>query len=148
MRVLVDTSVWSLALRRQAANLNAEERMLTQELRDLIRKHRAELIGLIRQELLSGIREEPHYERLRAHLRAFPDEPLTTPDFELAARLSNQCRASGIAGSVVDFLICAVAAARDWAIFTTDPDFRNYARVLGIRLHSAPSSTPPRPIRF
>ena len=43
---------------------------------------------------------------------------------------------AGIAESVVDFLICAVTLDRRWAVFTSDPDFRTYSRVLEIRLHS------------
>ena len=94
-----------------------------------------ELIGPIRQELLSGIRGEPEYDQLSAHMRAFHDDALTTQDFELAARLSNRCRAAGVSGSVVDFLICAVALDRGWSIFTADADFERYASVVSIRLH-------------
>lgn len=94
------------------------------------------MIGPIRQELLSGLREEAQYHRLKERLRAFPDEPLTVQDYELAARFGNQCRAAGIAGSAADFLICAVAAARNWPIFTTDKDFQQYAKALPIRLHA------------
>ena len=36
MRVLVDTTVWSLALRRRAGVLNEEQALLRQELTDLI----------------------------------------------------------------------------------------------------------------
>ena len=46
----------------------------------------------------------------------------------------------GIAGSPVDFLICAAAHRRGWAILTTDRDFRNYASVLPVKLHSATTS--------
>ena len=55
MSVLVDTSVWSLALRRREAS----EHPAVQELRDLIDETRAHLIGEVRQEVLSGIREPP-----------------------------------------------------------------------------------------
>ncbi len=108
---------------------------LTAELWHLIEEGRAHLIGPVRQELLSGIRDSAQYERLKEQLSGFPDEPLETPDFEYAARLSNQCRTSGIAGSIVDFLICAVALRCKWPIFTTDEDFRAYAKVLPIELH-------------
>ena len=55
MNILVDTSVWSLALRRKTESLNATERFLVAELSELIREGRARLVGLVRQELLSGI---------------------------------------------------------------------------------------------
>jgi hypothetical protein len=134
VQVLVDTCIWSLALRRQVRRLSASEAFLRQELGDLVQEGRAQLIGPIRQELLSGIREIAQFERLREHLRAFPDEALTVPDYELAARLRNRCMASGIAGSAVDFLICAVATERNWPIFTCDEDFKVYGRAFPIRL--------------
>jgi len=136
MRVLVDTSIWSLALRRRARDLNGRERLLVTELAELVRDGRAQIIGLIRKELLSGIKTRAQFEKLREILRAFRDEPVDTEDYEAAAKASNDCRAKGIAVSVVDMLICAVARRRGMAIFTTDPDFENYARELVLKLHS------------
>ena len=135
MLVLVDTSVWSLALRRHAGDLSPAEKRIVAELGHLIEEGRAQLIGPVRQELLSGIRESAQYERLREHLRGFPDQPLEGADFEYAAQLSNQCRRTGVTGSVVDLLICAIAVKRNWPVFTTDQDFRNYAEVLPFKPH-------------
>jgi hypothetical protein len=137
MMVLVDTSVWSVALRRQAGQLTAGERAVREELAELIREGRARLIGPVRQELLSGIRTEAQYQRLRQHLRAFPDPQLAVEDYEEAAQANNRCRAQGAPGSAIDFLICAIAMRRNWPIFTTDRDFVNYARVLPVSLYSA-----------
>ena len=137
MNTIVDTSVWSLALRRRAEDLNQREAHLVAELSELVREGRACMVGLIRQELLSGIKSPEQYEKLRMTLRAFPDEVLNTSDYEAAAKASNACRSKGVAISVVDALICAVANSRDWTIFTTDPDFRNYETVLPIKHHTA-----------
>ncbi len=136
MNVLIDTSVWSLAFRRKTADLTSTERALVLELTELIGESRARIIGLIRQELLSGIKRAAQYEELRNALAPFPDEPVDTPDYEAAAKAGNDCRAKGIVVSVVDILICAVAVKRGWPIFTTDPDFKNYAKVLPLTLHS------------
>ncbi|HMK21644.1 MAG TPA: PIN domain-containing protein [Terriglobales bacterium] len=136
MNVLVDTSVWSLALRRKAHQLNPAERSIVVELAELIQEGRARLIGLIRQELLSGIKAVDQYENLRATLRSFPDETVETSDYESAAKGSNACRSIGIAVSAVDALICTIAASRGWPIFTVDPDFENYARILPLKLHA------------
>jgi predicted nucleic acid-binding protein len=136
MNVLVDTSVWSLALRRKSENLNATEKFIVAELSELVREGRARLIGLVRQELLSGIKTTEHYEKLRLHLRSFPDEPIDTSDHEEAAKAGNRCRGKGIVVSIVDVLLGAVAIKREWAIFTTDPDFTNYAKVLPISIHA------------
>jgi predicted nucleic acid-binding protein len=137
MTALVDTPIWSLALRRDPGDLSTDQRALRGELAELIGEGRARLLGPIRQEILSGIREESQFQRLREHLRAFPDEPLAPEDYEEAARFNNQCRRVGIVGSAIDFLICAAAMRRKWAIFTTDRDFGRYSKHLPIRLHKS-----------
>jgi predicted nucleic acid-binding protein len=131
MKVLVDTSVWSLALRRRAR----VEAPAVQELRSLVDEGRVAMIGPIRQELLSGLRTPESFERLRDHLQPFPDERLETADFERAAEHFNTCRARGVQGSNTDFLICAVAERRNLPILTTDADFSRFAAVLPITLH-------------
>ena len=136
MNVLIDTSVWSLALRRKNESLATNERFLVAELSELIREGRARMIGLVRQELLSGIKATEQYEKLRLHLRSFPDEVVDTSDYEEAAKAGNRCRAKGVVVSIVDILLCAVANKRLWTIFTTDPDFSNYAKVLPLRIHA------------
>ena len=136
MNTLVDTSVWSLALRRKAGDLSAAEAETVAELGELIREGRAKMIGLVRQELLSAIKIAAQYDKLRGVLRSFADEPADTSDYEAAAKASNECRAKGVAVSVSDILICAIALSRGWSVFTTDPDFKNYARVLGVKLHA------------
>jgi len=136
MNVLVDTSVWSLALRRKPEHLNLEERKIVDALTELIREGRVRIIGLVRQELLSGVREVAQFEKLKNLLRAFPDETITVASHEAAAKLSNDCRSKGIVVSVVDILICALALERDLEIFTTDPDFEHYRKVIPIKLYS------------
>ena len=136
MNSLVDTSVWSLALRRKPGDLSTGERSAVGELAELVTEGRARIIGPVRQELLSGIRNPAQYENLRQTLRSFPDEPIDASDYEAAGRAANDCRAKGIGFSAVDILICAVSLARRWAIFSTDPDFKNYSIALPITLHS------------
>jgi predicted nucleic acid-binding protein len=130
--VLVDTPVWSLALRRRQKHLSAEQRQLTQALAELIREGRVQMLGPIRQELLSGIREEAQFRKLRDYLRAFPEHPLEAADYEEAAHMNNRCRAR--AGSVVDFLICADAHRRGWTIFTI------HAETLGLGMSRSSSA--------
>lgn len=133
MKVLVDTSVWSLALRRRK---RAEVDPNTSELIKLIGEGQVMFLGAIRQEILSGIKEPGTFERLREHLRAFPDIAVTSDDHEEAASAFNRCKAKGIQGSNTDFLICAVAIRRDLSIFTTDRDFTHFAKALPITLHA------------
>ncbi|MCX7015996.1 MAG: PIN domain-containing protein [Candidatus Sumerlaeota bacterium] len=140
--ILVDTSIWSLALRRNRQDLNAAQRFLVLELSDIAARGEARIVGAIRQEVLSGIRSRAMFESIRNELRAFPDEPLDMEDCEVAARFFNQCRAVGIAGSDGDLLICAVAVRRGFPIFTSDEDFLLYAKHLPIALHRPQSRTP------
>jgi hypothetical protein len=104
----------------------------------LIASYRVALIGPVRQEVLSGIRDQAQFEQLRAHLAAFPDVPLLEDDYERAAALFNVCRAAGVQGSNTDFLICAVAANRGWTVFTTDQDFSRIADHVPVSLHPHP----------
>ena len=135
--VLVDTPIWSLSLRRRAIDLSSTERGITKSLSDLVRQRRVSLLGPTRQELLSGIREESQFLRIRDHLRGFPNIELDASDYENAAGATNQCRNSGIAGSPIDLLMCAVALRYGWPVFTTDRDFFHYRKVLNIQLYSA-----------
>jgi predicted nucleic acid-binding protein len=61
MRVLVDTSVWSEALRRR----RKVESDVVREFRSLILEHRTDIIGPIRQEILSGLRDDAQFEKWR-----------------------------------------------------------------------------------
>ena len=130
--ILIDTSVWSLALRRRVPDPT-----IATELARLIRAGSAALVGPVRQELLSGIRAAERFTAVRDRLRAFPDVPLDTADYEEAAACFSSCRARGVQGSNTDFLLCAVCRRREWPIFTTDHDFERYRPVLGLQLHRA-----------
>ena len=133
MKVIVDTSVWSLALRRNIPN---DEITTVNVLEDLITDGKVILLGVIRQEVLSGIRYSEQFTRLRDYLRAFPDLELTTEDYELAAEFFNTCRRNGVQGSNTDFLICAVAHRRGYSIYTTDKDFENFRSYIPVILYS------------
>jgi hypothetical protein len=134
MMVIVDTPVWSLALRRRAVDLSERELRLTLGLDELVREGRVQLLGSVRQEVLSGIREDGQFQRIRKHLRFFEDVTLTAEDYEEAAGMSNRCKGSGVASSPADMLICAVSGRRRWRIFSTDQDFVRYGRVLDLQL--------------
>lgn len=136
MNIVVDTSVWSLALRRQRSSRAAE----AFELAELIQEGRAAILGPVRQELLSGVPDQRQFETLRDYLRAFPDVHLGSDDYEEAAAFFNRCRAKGVQGSNTDFLICAAAARRRLGILTTDADFVHFAKLLPIQLYSPRSS--------
>ena len=133
MKIIVDTSVWSLALRRD----NQEFSGPVNELRHIIHDHRAQMIGPIRQEILSGIRNKDQFKKLRKHLQSFPDLPTLTEDYVTAAEYFNRCRSKGIQGSNTDFLICAMAVRNKFSIYTTDKDFDLFRKHINIVLHKA-----------
>jgi predicted nucleic acid-binding protein len=121
VKLLVDTSVWSLALRRKnPSSLSPEEQKLKAELVRAIEDGRVAMLGLLRQEILSGIKEEIQFDKVKAALGPYLDEPVNTADHEFAARVYNECRNHGVEGGTVDILICAVAVRRGWEVLTGD----------------------------
>lgn len=135
MYVLVDTSVWSLALCKQ--NITPELDYYKQTLANLISYAQVTIFGSVRQELLSGIKSQAQFNRLKSYLQAFPDLILETKDFEYAAELFNHCRNKEVQGSHVDFLITAVTINREMPVFTLDQDFKFYAKHTALKLYSS-----------
>ena len=131
MKVLVDTPIWSYALRTRDNEYQYE----IDKLESLIKDQRALIIGPIRQEILSGYSDLRKFKKLKEKLSYFENIPIKDIDYELAAELCNQCREKGIQGSHIDFLICAVAKRIDVPIFTTDKDFVRYQRIISIKLY-------------
>lgn len=129
MKVLVDTCIWSYALRHKNKNFEIDIK-----LKEIIKDGRLVIIGPVRQEILSGISSETQFESLKEHLASFEDVPLTSSHFVKAAEFSNKCRKKGIQGSNTDFLICSVGYLEKLAIFSTDLDFINYKKYLPVEL--------------
>ena len=128
----MDTCVGSLSRRRREPS----DDPFVLELRELIRELRVQMIGPIRQEILSGIPSPAQFDALRDHLRAFPDLELTHLDYERAAECFNTCRRNGVQGANTDFLICAVAERHRMPILTTDGDFELFQKHIPIALHA------------
>lgn len=130
MSVLVDTCVWSLALRGKTPRNQEIARLLA----ELIESGQAHMMGSIRQELLSGYSDPQRFEKLKEKMSYFPNLPVLDVDYISAAEYSNTCRRNGVQGAHVDFLICAVAVRLGFAIFTVDKDFGHYQRYIPIEL--------------
>lgn len=128
--VLVDTCIWSLALRGK----KPKELSVSKELSNLIYAEKVKIIGPIRQELLSGYSDLGQYNKLKEKLTYFSNEPVINDDYLLGAEFSNLCRKNGIQGSHTDFLICAVSNRLNIDIYTTDNDFKHYSSILPIIL--------------
>jgi predicted nucleic acid-binding protein len=121
MKTIVDTCVWSLALRRQdPGKLTASDLQIIAQLQEAIREGRVIIIGPIRQEILSGIKDRARFSKTQTLLDPFRDEEITSEDFVDAARLFNLCRDHGVECGAVDILICAIAARMHYDILTND----------------------------
>ena len=130
MKVIADTSVWTLALRR-----GAPEEAIRRHLAGLIDDQRVILLGPIRQALLSRYSEKEKFELLREKLSYFENEPVMDEDYITAAEFATICRPNGINGSQTGFLICACAVRLEASIYTCDNDFEYLRRVLPITLY-------------
>lgn len=130
MKIIVDTSIWSLALRRKKKQSFPEVKILE----SLIDNQRICMLGPIRQEILSGIKDSKQFVQLKDILSAFDDFSITTKDYERAAEFFNLCRSKGVQGSNTDYLVCAVSSNNRFPIFTSDKDFEIYSKHLPITL--------------
>jgi len=129
VKVIPDTPIWSQVLRREKPNLSISNLMA-----HLIEDGLVYLAGIIKQELLSGVRVEKQFNTLASHLQTFPELLASTEDHLIAAEFFNKCQRSGIQGSHVDFLIVALAKHHSAKIITTDKDFQKYRTVIDFDL--------------
>jgi len=131
MKTIVDTCVWSLALRRQdPSKLTAVDLQIIAQLQEAIREGRVIIIGPIRQEILSGIRNKARFAKTQALLDPFRDEEIAAEDFVDAARFFNFCCDHGVECGTIDILICAVAARAQYDILTNDKGLKRCIQLL------------------
>jgi len=128
--ILVDTCIWSEALRKKKSNRPD----VIDKLTEIINTNQAHIIGPIRQELLSGVKEKKTFNSLKNKLSYFQDIELKMVDFETAAEYFNLCQSKGIQGSNTDFLISAASTRLSIPIFTIDNDFDHFKKVLKLKL--------------
>ena len=135
MSILVDTCVWSLGFRRKRVDLSPAQLAASDELYRLMDRDEAVMMGCIRQELLSGIRDTAQFNWVKDDVYDYQDIQPHKDDYIKAASFKNQCASRGIVGSPIDLLICAVAERDSLPIFTIDKDFKRFAEFLPIVLH-------------
>ena len=131
MRVLVDTSVWSLALRRKGP----ADHPAVAKLGGLL--HAGEdvfVCGLVLQEVLQAFRSESAFGTVRRHFDAFPLLPLARRDFVEAASLHRRCAATGVVASTTDCQIATAAIRHRCLLLTADRDFERMATVSPLEL--------------
>lgn len=138
MTLLVDTSVWSLALRRDAEASEPEIRHLEEA---LVGSEVIVTTGLILQELLQGFSGPRAQSRI---VERFASLPLLQPDREdhvRAATLRNACRRAGVQLGTIDALIAQLCIRNDVTLLTTDQDFTHAAKHCPLRVWPAQART-------
>jgi predicted nucleic acid-binding protein len=126
MNLLVDTSVWSLALRRSAAAATEPEvHALKQALAGA-----AQVVttGLILQELLQGFSGPKAASQIVESFASFSLIQPTREDHIAAADLRNTCRQAGVQVGTVDALIAQLCIRCDLTLLSTDQDFVHAAK--------------------
>lgn len=131
MSTVVDTSVWSLFLRRGDYRQYPQARKLDLMLRQ---QQPVLLLGIVLQEVLQGVRDVSRFEKLREHLAEFTMLALGEDDYIAAATLWNLCRSNGVQASTVDCQIAAACIRHDCALLTGDKDFEHISRFCPLQL--------------
>jgi predicted nucleic acid-binding protein len=134
LSLFVDTSVWSLALRRDAPPASAPVLALV---RALEAGETVVTTGLVLQELLQGFAGP---KNRRAILQRFAALPLLVPDRQdhvEAAELRNYCRRRGVQIGTIDALLARLCIRNELTMLTADEDFRRVARHSALRLWKA-----------
>ena len=125
MTLFVDTSVWSLALRRNGLAEAPEVARLAEALRS---QESVYTTGLVLQELLQGFRKPKAYQVI---IERFSSLPMIVPDRHDhidAAELRNSCRRKGVQLGTIDALLVRLCLRHELTMLTTDGDFSNVAR--------------------
>ncbi len=131
MNLLVDTSVWSLALRRDRAPDVPEVEYLV---RALSQGEAIFTTGLILQELLQGFRGPKARDRIVERFAALPLLVPNREDHVEAAGLCNACRRRGIQVGTIDALLAQLAIRHALVLLTTDRDFEPLAELGALEL--------------
>jgi predicted nucleic acid-binding protein len=133
--LLVDTSVWSLAFRRDAASASPQVEVLRAALDG------GEVIvttGLILQELLQGFAGPRARSELVQRFNALPLLAPDRQDYIDAAGLRNLCRRAGVQLGTIDALLAQLCVRHDLTLLTTDSDFALAARHCPLRVWKPP----------
>lgn len=121
MNLVVDTSVWSLVLRRPRVE---EDNPHVRAFRRHVESGDGLfLIGYILQELLDGLRSAKQFDYLLTLLDPYPLLELTRSTYGAAARLRTTCRAKRVTAGPIDFLIAAACCQYGFPLLTADQDF-------------------------
>ncbi len=134
MSLLVDTSVWSLALRRDVEPPEPEVVALRQA---LLGSDQVFTTGLVFQELLQGFAGPKDRAQLVERLSALAFLQPVKDDHIKAAEIRNTCRRRGVQVGTIDALLIQLCRRNDLTLLTTDQDFRGANKHVEFKLWSA-----------
>jgi len=133
MSFLVDTCVWSLALRRDKPDAIPE----VDELRRALEAGDEIFVtGLVLQELLQGFNKPKAYNQIIEYFSVLPFIVPEREDHIKAASLQNQCRKKGIQAGTIDALLASLCIDRGIRILTVDKDFSQIAKISPLKVWS------------
>jgi predicted nucleic acid-binding protein len=135
LSLFVDTSIWSLALRRDSPASSREVRVLIQAIES---GETLLTTGLVLQELLQGFSGPKSRDQI---LDRFSSVPLLVPDRDdhvRAAELRNHCRRTGVQVGTIDALLAQLCIRHDLTMLTTDKDFQRIADRSTLKLWNRP----------
>ena len=139
MRLLVDTSVWSLAFRRNAPSTLPKIRRLAQALRD---GEQVFTTGLILQELLQGFPEEGAREAILDRFTSLPQVVPDAQDYVAAADLRAKLSAEGVRLGTIDALLAQLCLRHDLTLLTTDLVFNRIAELTPLSVARGGQASP------
>jgi predicted nucleic acid-binding protein len=138
LKVLVDTSVWSLALRRDRPDDgNPSLDFLAYALQ---REGSILTTGLVLQELLQGFSGPKARTQILDRFTPLPLIVTQREDHTAAADLRNECRRGGLQIGTIDALLAQLCIRHDLVMLSTDRDFEHLARIAPLRLWAKPAS--------
>lgn len=138
MSLFVDTSVWSLALRRDAAGSEPEVDALKAA---LIGGEVVVTTGLVLQELLQGFAGPKARTQIIERFSALPMLQPDRDDHIAAAELRNTCRRAGVQVGTIDALLMQLAMRNGLTLLTTDKDFKLASKHCALRLWAPKTTT-------
>jgi len=128
LNLFVDTSVWSLALRRDAPPDLPE----VNELRRSLDSGTVYCAGLVLQELLQGFAKPKAHRQIISRFSALPLLVPDRDDYIHAAELRNRCRQKGVQAGTIDALLAQLCVRYELSMLTTDNDFRSMASIASL----------------
>lgn len=130
--ILVDTSAWSVFLRRKNRVTSLAIQIITELLTN---NEPIYLCGIVYQEILQGIRDKKQYDSVKNYLDQFDFLQTDVRVHHLAAQIFNKCQNKGISATTVDCLIAALALFHDCHLLTLDGDFKHIKRCVDLKLY-------------